>query len=63
MTGWREVRDRTRLWCKIDPSRCLIEIKHRGIIKVIDLTAYGLGFVGAPDEEESARAPSSSHAQ
>lgn len=44
--NWLEVRDKTRLWCKIDPRRCLIEIVHRGIIKYIDLTAYGLAYVG-----------------
>ena len=48
--AWQEVRDKTRLWCKIDPRRCLIEIVNRGIIKVIDLTAYGLAYVGHPDE-------------
>lgn len=49
--AWKEVRDRTRLWCKIDPKRCLVEIVHRGIKKVIDLTAYGLVYVGFPEEE------------
>jgi hypothetical protein len=59
MTGgirgdWHEVRDRTRLWCKIDPKRCLIEIVHRGVRKLVDLRAYGLAFVGeAALERES----------
>jgi len=59
MTGgirgdWQEVRDRTRLWCKIDPKRCLLEIVHRGVRKLIDLRAYGLAFVGeAALERES----------
>lgn len=44
---WQEIRDRTRLWCKIDPRRCLIEIVHRGARKFIDLRAYGLIYVGA----------------
>ena len=53
MSGnWREVRDKTRLWCKIDPERCLVEIVHRGIVKVIDLAAYGLAYVGPPGEVE-----------
>lgn len=43
---WEEIRDGRRLWCKIDPRRCLLEIAHRGIIKKIDLTEYGLAFVG-----------------
>lgn len=43
---WKEVRDRTRLWCKIDAKRCLIEIVHRGERKYIDLRAYGLIYVG-----------------
>lgn len=46
MSEWQEVRDRTRLWCKIDPKRCLIEIVHRGHAKYIDLRAYGLVYVG-----------------
>jgi hypothetical protein len=50
--NWREVRDRTRLWCKIDPERCLLEIVHRGIIKYIDLRAYGLTYVGFPEADE-----------
>lgn len=45
--NWQEVRDRTRLWCKIDPERCLVEIVHRGTRKLIDLRAYGLVYVGA----------------
>ena len=50
--AWQEIRDKTRLWCKIDPRRCLIQIVNRGIMKVIDLTAYGLAYVGFPDEAE-----------
>lgn len=59
MTGilgdWKEVRDHTRLWCKVDPERCLIEIVHRGKRKLIDLRAYGLTYVGeaALEREES----------
>lgn len=65
MTGsikgdWQEVRDRTRLWCKIDPKRCLVEIVHRGVRKLIDLRAYGLAFVGeaALERDSSASTPS-----
>jgi hypothetical protein len=61
--SWQEIRDRTRLWCKIDPERCLIEIKHRGIIKVIDLSAYGLVYLGLSGDAAQERAPSSSQSQ
>lgn len=62
MTGplenWKEVRDQTRLWCKIDPERALIEIVHRNIKKFIDLRAYGLMYVGAAAlEREQPDAP------
>ena len=50
--AWQEVRDKTRLWCKIDPQRCLIEIVNRGIIKYVDLTIYGLAYVSQPDGED-----------
>jgi len=50
--AWQEVRDKTRLWCKIDPRRCLIEIVNRGIIKYVDLTMFGLAYVGFPEETE-----------
>jgi len=42
MSTWQEIRDSRRLWCRIDPERCLIEIVHRGEVKVIDLIEYGL---------------------
>lgn len=50
--AWQEIRDKTRLWCKIDPKRCLIEIVNRGIIKYVDLSAFGLAYVGEPQEAE-----------
>lgn len=44
---WQEIRDNYRLWAKIDPPRCLMEIVHRGVAKYIDLKGYGLTYVGA----------------
>lgn len=41
--GWIEIRD-SRLWCKINPERELVEIVHRGQQKIIDLRKYGLVF-------------------
>lgn len=50
---WEEIRDNVRLWCKLDAQRCLLEIVHRGEVKKIDLTEYGLTFVGkAPKSAE-----------
>lgn len=49
--SWLEVRDRSRLWCRIDPERRLLEIVHRRERKVIDLAEYGLVFVGTAAEE------------
>lgn len=36
-----------KLWFKLDPERCLIKIAARGIMETIDLTEYGLQYVGA----------------
>lgn len=51
--AWQEIRDHVRLWCKIDAPRCLIQIVHRGVVKVIDLTEFGLAYVGEQREGAS----------
>lgn len=55
MSDWIEIRDRNRLWCKIDPERCLVEIVHRRLRKYVDLRAYGFVYVGpaALDREDA----------
>jgi len=37
-----------KLLFRIDPQRQLIEIQHRRVRTLIDLTEFGLRFVGAP---------------
>ena len=49
--AWQEIRDHVRLWCKIDAPRCLIQIVHRGVMKVIDLTEFGLVYTGEIEKE------------
>ena len=51
--SWQEIRDEVRLWCRLDPQRCLLEIVHRGVKRVIDLTEFGLIFAErAPESAE-----------